>query len=351
MATERQPPDAVLDSANYTTLNLVDVDEDPDSPDGSWGAWDGNGNTSARFSFATPTGPPTVGADLQEFRVQIRKSAAGGATTTWSLQLWENGSQVAVLNTGTTTSTTGEVVSGTWNANQLATSDGSLVECRLEQTGGGTGGGRKGVEVGAVEWNVDYTAAQDISPSKIAATGSVPTGAQLDLVLTATKIAATGSVPNPTVTPGAVDISPSLYAPGTTFQLPRIAFVVSPALVAAGTSIPGPALTTGPVDISPGAIAGAPSVPSPALTVGAVDISPGAIAAGTVIPGPTLTTTYSITASAIAASPSVPNPSLSVGAVDISPTKIAAATTVHGPDVGSGGTTVYAIVLGLLCDS
>ena len=164
MATETQSPDAVLDSLNYTTLNVGDIQDDPDSPDGNWGSWDGNGNTDCGVSFPTPSGNPTVGADLQEFRVLIRKSASAGQDCGWSLELWENGSQVRVLSTGTTSSTTGEVVAGTWNANELGTADGSLVECYCDQTSGGTGGNRRGLEVGAVEWNVEYDVATGPDP-------------------------------------------------------------------------------------------------------------------------------------------------------------------------------------------
>ncbi len=163
MATERQAPDSIAASANYSTTTLGNIQDDPDSPDSNWvGAWDGNGNTDLRTTFPTPTGNPNVGADLQEFRVQIRKVAsAGGNNADWSLELWENGSSVRVLATGTTAALDpGEVISGTWNANELGTADGSLVECRLLQTGGatGAGGSRRAVEVGAVEWNVDFDA-------------------------------------------------------------------------------------------------------------------------------------------------------------------------------------------------
>lgn len=163
MAAERIAPDAVLESTNYSpAIPIGDIDEDPDSPDGAWGAWDGNGNTICRTSFPTPTGGnPTGGAGLQEFRVQIRKTSSGGNGADWSLQLYENGVIVgAALATGTTTALDpGEVVSGTWDAADLGTADGSLVECRLEQTAGGTGSpsGRRGIEVGALEWNAIVT--------------------------------------------------------------------------------------------------------------------------------------------------------------------------------------------------
>ena len=159
MATETLAPDAVLVGTNYTTLNIGDVDEDPAASDGSWGAWDGNGNTIASVSFPTPTGAPTAGA-TQTFRVLVRKTPlVTNPATTWSLQLYEGGSLVATLATGTTAALDpGEVISGTWDAASLSTADGSAVECRLVQTAGGTGGTRRGIEVGAFAWDVVYSA-------------------------------------------------------------------------------------------------------------------------------------------------------------------------------------------------
>lgn len=162
MPTEVQYPDAIVSSANYTTLNVADID-DPGwtstaDDDNVWGTWDGNGNTDCLVSFPTPSGNPTAGAGLQTLRALVRKNG-GGATTTYSLELWEGGALVSVLATGTVTSTSGEVISGTWNATSLGTADGSAVECKVLQTGGGTGGGRAGIEVGAVAWDVTYTAA------------------------------------------------------------------------------------------------------------------------------------------------------------------------------------------------
>lgn len=175
MATETQAPDAVLDSTNYTTLNIGDIDEDPDSPDGAWGTWDGNGDTICRVSFPTPTGNPTTGAGLQEFRVLIRETG-GTNSATWSLELWENGAQVSVLATGADPGTGGTVVNGTWDASSLGTADGSLVECALVQTAGGSGNPsvRNGIEVGAVEWNVTYDATSTFNESiTVAASGQV----------------------------------------------------------------------------------------------------------------------------------------------------------------------------------
>ncbi len=69
MPSQTLYPDAVLDSTNYSTLNVGDID-DPgwtrtSDDDDVFGTWDGNGNTNCQVSFATPTGNPTTGAGLQ----------------------------------------------------------------------------------------------------------------------------------------------------------------------------------------------------------------------------------------------------------------------------------------------
>lgn len=157
MATQTLLPNGIQSSANYTTLNLGDIDEDPASPDGVFGTWDGNGNTSCVVDFPTPSGNLTEGAGLQTFRVQIRRDPGTGSNSVdWSLELWVNGVLSSVLNTGTTTST-GEVVTGTWNATGTDLS-GITIQCAMVQSNGGTGGptSRRGLEVGAFAWDVVY---------------------------------------------------------------------------------------------------------------------------------------------------------------------------------------------------
>ncbi len=162
MATERQSPDAISVQTNLAGA-VTTIQDDPDAPDTNWQEYGGAGNTICLVTFPTPTGAPTTGAGVQGFRVQIRKDATGDNDPDYSLQLYESGSQVgADLATGTLTDDDldpGVVVEGTWDAAGLVTADGSAVECRVEQTGGGSGNPSKqrGVEIGAIEWNVDYT--------------------------------------------------------------------------------------------------------------------------------------------------------------------------------------------------
>lgn len=90
--TERQSPDAVLSSSGLTG-GVTDIDDDPDVPDGNWMVATGNNtHTSVRTSFPTPTGNPTVGADLQEFKIWVRQYDENQAgTPDVRIDLWENG--------------------------------------------------------------------------------------------------------------------------------------------------------------------------------------------------------------------------------------------------------------------
>ena len=128
MSTERQAPDTLALGTNYISPVVTDIDDDPDSPDASWLAWDGSGNTVCRVTFPTPSGNPTSGAGLQNFRVQIRNDAGGTNSTDWSLELWENGVQDSVLATGSDPVEGGAVVAGSWDATSLGTAVGASVE-------------------------------------------------------------------------------------------------------------------------------------------------------------------------------------------------------------------------------
>jgi len=164
-ATGRQSPDAILELVNLTGT-VSEIQDDPDSPDANWlDAVANNVASICRASFPTPPGNPTVGADLQEFRVLVRKFGGTGTPTAW-IELYENG---VLIRAGSAVNVTGDlVISFTWNANEIGTADGSLIECRLNSTAiGGAPSGRACAEVGAVEWNVDYSAAPSITVNPI----------------------------------------------------------------------------------------------------------------------------------------------------------------------------------------
>lgn len=158
MATERQPPDALLASSGLVG-GLGDIDDDPDSPDANWMVATGNNvSIEVRTSFPTPTGNPTIGADLQEFKAQVRQYD-GGQTgiPTARIELWEDGILIRAGPDVDVVSDISQLISFFWNANEISVADGSLVECKIVGTKtGGAPAKRNTVDVGAVEWNVTY---------------------------------------------------------------------------------------------------------------------------------------------------------------------------------------------------
>lgn len=176
MATERLAPDVILEMSNLTGV-VGDIQDDPDSPDGNWLTASGNNvNTDVRVSVPTPTGNPTVGADVQEFRVLFRQYDENqGKAPEGRIELWENG---ILVRAGSDVSVPGGgiVVSFTWNASELGTADGSLVEIKVVGTkSGGSPGNRNSTEVGAIEWNVVYDEGVTPSWNRIEYTSEPPT--------------------------------------------------------------------------------------------------------------------------------------------------------------------------------
>ena len=180
MAQQRLAPDALLEQTSLTGT-VGNIQDDPDSPDANWLVASANNvNTAARVSFPTPTNPPTVGADLQEFRAQVRKFNSNSGNPTAQIQLYENGALIASGSSVSVTSTSGQVISFTWNASSLGTSNGSLVECRINTTAAGGGPSvRNSVDIGAIEWNADTTpqaiALEGDAAAQVSATGSLTT--------------------------------------------------------------------------------------------------------------------------------------------------------------------------------
>ena len=165
MAAERQAPDAILVQTNLTGA-VTDIDEDPDSPDGNWLTTPGGSNIELVTTFGTPTGNPTAGAGLQEFKAWVRRTNNSARVPTMIFEVYDDGSLHATLETDVdVSSTSGEMHSGTWDASGLSSADGSTVELRITAARtGGSLGDRNCVEIGAVEWNVDYAAAAAGTP-------------------------------------------------------------------------------------------------------------------------------------------------------------------------------------------
>jgi hypothetical protein len=128
------------------------------------------GNTSALVDFDTPVQSLLVGADLQKFRVLVRKTA--GTNPTVDIALYENGAWVADLVTGTAvTSEVGQIVEGTWNASLLAVASGAGVQCFVF----GRSSADALVEIGAVEWQAEITTIAIPAVGTVRFVGRTPT--------------------------------------------------------------------------------------------------------------------------------------------------------------------------------
>jgi len=159
VATERQTPDSILSQSGFGSCVIGDLTSDPDAGDANWCVASGNNtHTDVRTSFPTPTGNPTVGADLQEFKAEVRQFDGGqSGTPDARIELWENGVLVRAGIDVAVTSSVSQIITFTWNANELATADGSLVECKVVGTkSGGSPSARNTVDVGGIEWNVTF---------------------------------------------------------------------------------------------------------------------------------------------------------------------------------------------------
>lgn len=158
MALETKTPTSILASTDLSGA-VTDIDEDPDSADGNWMVASGNNvNTDVRVDFDTPTDTLTSGADLQEFKAHVRQFDEGqSGTPQVRMELWENGTLVRAGSDENVT-TGGHTFTFTWNATELTDQSGLNVECKVVGTkSGGSPGARNTVDVGAVEWNLDYT--------------------------------------------------------------------------------------------------------------------------------------------------------------------------------------------------
>ena len=140
-ASESQAPTGQV---TWTNLDgsYLDVDDDPDSPDGNWGdAVDDSLDVLAHVSFDTPSGNPTAGAGLQNFKVWVKRSTALSSPTL-RIDLYESDvfKSATSITASSVTSDSGELFTGTWSAGSLGTVDGSAVEAYIYGTKAGASG-------------------------------------------------------------------------------------------------------------------------------------------------------------------------------------------------------------------
>ncbi len=163
MAAETLRPDGQLSCSNLVTCDFPEHDDDPDISSVTINATSNNAGTKYGVNFPTPAGVPNVGAGLQEFRVGVEEFDSGQTgTPTARIELWEN--NVLVRAGPDINVSVYAVLSLTWDASELTTTDGSLVQCKLIGTkSGGSPSKRNSVRIGHIEWNADIGAAAPVT--------------------------------------------------------------------------------------------------------------------------------------------------------------------------------------------
>lgn len=175
------------------------------------------GDTSALVDFDTPAQNLQIGADLQTFRVLVRKTA--GTNPTVDVDLYESGSWVADLVSGTAvTSESGQIVSATWNASLLADISGAGVQAFIY----GHSSADAQVEIGAVEWQAAIEAVVTPTAGTFRFVGQAPGVASSDSTSAAPSVGTVrvvGQQPSPAstdhvwITPTAGEVRFGGYAP------------------------------------------------------------------------------------------------------------------------------------------
>ena len=159
-----------IDDSGLVANDHTDHNLDPDVSSTTVNATENNIDTVWGGDFPTPSENPTVGVDLQEFRVGVLEFDSGQTgTPTARIELWENGSLVRAGDN--TAVSTYAVLSFKWNADELSLATGSLVQIKL--IGNSTGGGptkRNTVRIRHMEWNADVSAGPTTTQQAVAIT-------------------------------------------------------------------------------------------------------------------------------------------------------------------------------------
>lgn len=162
----------------------------------------------------------------------------------------------------------------------------------------------------------------------------------------ANDIASAEAFDTPTVSPGAVTVSPSSVSSTEAFGTATVspgAVTVSPTSIASAEALGTPTITTGAVTVSPSSIASAEAHGSPVITTGAVTVAPSSIGSAEAVSTPAVAP-GAVTASptAIASAESFGTPAITTGAVTVAPSSAASAEAFGSPQLnenvtGAGG--------------
>lgn len=315
MATERLAPDAILAQTNLSG-SVSAIQDDPDAPNASWLTCpDNTSNTSVTVSMPTPSGTLT---GTQNVRALIRPTSAGSNAGSASVDVLQGG--VVIASSSTVTVSAQQVIDLSFSS--ALVSDASAVEVRVNGTSAsGKASNRKSVEVGAVEWNAEYSLVS----------GATAAASRLTLaVATRTATAASGAIATAnrqslTVGLPSIEFRTTNYCGGT---------------IGEDIALPGWIQPGGKPDlnlsVAAGKLSASLSQQSATVTAGA-SVAPTALDLSLTQAGATVTTGATIAASALDVAVTQHGASVVTGAsVAVSPLDLALAQHIASASVVSG---------------
>lgn len=157
----------------YATSHLAGTCTTPNNAlgvaDGTWTENIDSDDWTSRWAMDDPSSSLDTGT--QTIEVAGRKSTAGaGGDPAWVITLYENGSSVGVIGSGSLTTDTG-TLTGTFNGSAIT--DETLVEIQIAATANGGGPNECTLQVDSITWTATITALVDeIMPAMTSATAS-----------------------------------------------------------------------------------------------------------------------------------------------------------------------------------
>lgn len=149
--SETLKPNAIVTSTN-TSSAVSTIQDNPSSPDTTFMTPTTSGTSMmVEVNFPLPANNLVTGSGLQTFNVYAKRDNTNG-TPSYTIALYDNGTQLAISGSNSVSSTTGSVTSYTWDAGLLSNVNGSTVQCRVTTTAYSSGSKKTNVDIGYISW-------------------------------------------------------------------------------------------------------------------------------------------------------------------------------------------------------
>jgi hypothetical protein len=292
-------------------------------------------------------------------------------TPAYQVQLYENGSLLGTAETGTLTDAGGNtVVQCDWDASLLATADGSLVECYVNQTDASPS---RYVEVGAVEWNAAAEAEEAIGhivADSGARAGPLGRGSGTILRGRAMHRMKTTGVTSTAYAKSRVGVyggalwssSRTLNAAWTDYEFnldqssPYLADTTEESLIGFGIAnnatleaqcaeayfFMAAEWAAGAITVQPNSVPSAKAVPQPAIDFGTLVVEASTLASSATVEQPAIDLSIQVQPQPVASAAALQQPEIVLGVLTVEPQALASPATIEQPSIDLGSLTVEA---------